>query len=494
MNKNKHYQKLTAHFTEIYHFEHFDALGNWDQATMMPKGGNKARSEASATLAKHIHYLKTQPWLDDYIKEAKQETLTVEQHANLREIERAYHLANAVSGDLITAKSLAASQCEYAWREQRQSNDWQGFKPNLQAVIQLTKEEAAMRAEKSNLLPYDALIDKYEVGMTSSQIALLFTPLKTWLPSLIQSVIEKQQTEEKFTLSGTFDVQSQAKLNHQIMTLMNFDFNHGRLDVSTHPFTGGVPDDVRLTTRFNENDFTHALMGTVHETGHALYEQGLPLSYCGQPAGFARSMGIHESQSLFNEMQIGRSKGFLTLIKPFINQYLNQHFTLDQLTNLYSRVSPGLIRVDADEVTYPCHILLRFEAEKALINGNLTVDDLPDYWSSQMQLLLGINTDGNYKDGCMQDIHWTTGDLGYFPSYTLGAMAAAQLRFAIEKQLGNIDDLIEQGKLPQIYHWLADKIWSKGSLLSTDDLLISATGETLNSQYLEKHLRQRYLQ
>lgn len=488
-----HYQKLHQHFMHIAHFEHFAAIGNWDQATMMPTGGNQARSEAMATLAKHIHQMQTQNWLFDSINEAKLESLTLEQQANVREMEYHYQLANAVSGELVERKSLAASLCEHAWREQRPNNDWQGFKPNLETVIALTKEEAQMRASAANLLPYDALLNKYESGINTQQLAGLFSPLKDALPRLINEAIEKQQSQASIPLIGEFDIDKQQQLNLKVMALMNFDFNHGRLDISTHPFTGGVPSDVRLTTRFDSQDFTSALMGTVHETGHALYEQGLPKQHSGQPAGYARSMGVHESQSLFCEMQIGRGEGFLQLIQPLIKQYLGNEFKLEQLQHLYTRVKPGFIRVDADEITYPCHILLRFEAEKSLIDGSLSVADLPDFWSAQMQTLLGLNTDGNYQDGCMQDIHWTTGDLGYFPSYTLGAMIAAQLRFAMEKQLGNIDEVIKAGNITSIFNWLKTHIWSKGSILTTNELLLNATGESLNSQYLEKHLRQRYL-
>ncbi|MGL4223289.1 MAG: carboxypeptidase M32, partial [Shewanella sp.] len=220
---------------------------------------------------------------------------------------------------------------------------------------------------------------------------------------------------------------------------------------------------------------------------------GLPKQWRGQPAGLARSMGVHESQSLFCEMQLGANPAFLRQLQPLIKQHFGCDFSAQDLARHYTRVNPGLIRVDADEVTYPCHILLRFEAEKAFIDGSLSVDDLPDFWSSQMQQLLGINTEGNYRDGCMQDIHWAVGELGYFPSYTLGAMYAAQCRFAMERSLGPIENLIDNGQLSQVFNWLGKHIWSKGSLLTTDELIIQATGEPLNGQYLAKHLKQRYL-
>ena len=487
------YDKLTAHFQKISHFEHFSALGDWDQAAMMPMGGGQDRGDAMAELALHIHGLKTSAVLAEHLHGAADEPLSIEQEANLREMLYQYQQANLVPGDLVQAKTKMAYQCENAWREQRKNNDWLGFKPNLKAVIDLAKEEAQIRGEAQNIAPYDALLNKFEPGMTTAKLEQTFGGLKDWLPTLIQEVLAKQANEPKLVLNGPFDISAQQALGRDVMAFLGFDFNHGRLDMSSHPFCGGVPSDVRITTRYNDADFSSAIMGIVHETGHARYEQGLPQAWRGQPAGLARSMGVHESQSLFCEMQLGANPAFLRQLQPKIAQHLNCHFSAQELAQHYTRVNPGLIRVDADEVTYPCHILLRFEAEKAFVDGSLTVDDLPDFWSTQMQQLLGINTDGNYRDGCMQDIHWAVGELGYFPSYTLGAMYAAQCRFAIEKALGPIEALIDAGKLDSVFQWLREHIWSKGSLLTTDELLRQATGETLDGQYLERHLRQRYL-
>ncbi|MCE9686450.1 carboxypeptidase M32 [Shewanella sp. AS16] len=492
-NSHPSYDKLARHFQKISHFEHFNALGDWDQATMMPMGGAAARGEAMAELALHLHELKTAPMLAEGLAQASREPLTGEQQANLREMRYHYQQATLVPGDLVQAKTLQGYKCENAWREQRKHNDWHGFKPNLEAVIALTREEAQIRADALGIPPYDALLDKFEPGMTTAKLDANFGQLQLWLPNLIQEVTDKQAGEPGVSLNGKFGVQAQQHLARDLMQLLGFDFNQGRQDISSHPFCGGVPGDIRLTTRFDEADFTSALMGIIHETGHARYEQGLPLAWRGQPAGLARSMGIHESQSLFCEMQLGISPAFLAMLQPKIQRHLHYPMTQDELARLYTRVKPGLIRVDADEVTYPCHILLRFEAEKALIDGSLSVADLPDFWSQQMQRLLGINTDGNYRDGCMQDIHWTLGELGYFPSYTLGAMYAAQFRFAMEQTLGPMDELLAQGRLEALFAWLEDKIWSKGCLLTTDELMLGACGEALDGKYLERHLRQRYL-
>ena len=487
-----HYDKLTQHFQKISHFEHLSALGNWDQATMMPSGGGEARGAAMAELAGHIHELKTEQFLEDTLSHAADEPLDIEQSANLREMKYQHFQASIVPASLIQMKTQLAYRCEHAWRIQRKNNDWEGFKPNLEALITLVKEEAQSRAQAQNLTPYDALLNKFEPGMTTTRLEGVFGSLKSWLPQMIKQVQTKQTSDMAFS-TPAFSTDKQEAMGRAVMLFLGFDFNQGRLDTSSHPFCGGVPGDIRLTTRYDEANFTQGLMGIIHETGHARYEQGLPKHWRGQPVGAHRSMAIHESQSLFCEMQLGRGKGLLNQIQPLITQHLGANLDVNTLANIYTRVKPGLIRVDADEVTYPCHILLRFEAEKSLVDGKLNVADLPEFWADTMKNLLGVDTLGNNQNGCMQDIHWAVGELGYFPSYTLGAMYAAQFRYTIEKSLGSLDTLIAQGNIQAIFDWLEHHIWSKGCLLSTDDLVKQATGETLNPEYFRRHLEQRYL-
>lgn len=279
------------------------------------------------------------------------------------------------------------------------------------------------------------------------------------------------------------------------MRLIGFDFDAGRLDVSSHPFCGGVPEDVRITTRYNEDDFMESLMGVIHETGHALYEQNLPQNYLSQPVGRARSMGIHESQSLFFEMQIGRSPEFIKLIRPLIVKHFGDDpaFEVDNLQKLYNKVKPDFIRVDADELTYPLHVILRFEIEEAIINGKMSPDDIPRVWNEKMSEYLGVDTSNNFKNGCMQDIHWTDGSFGYFPTYTLGAMYAAQYGHFLRRKFPDFNEMIASGDFHQIFGWLRENIWTQGSMYSTEELIIRATGESLNPSYYLEHLRSRYL-
>ena len=490
------YQKLTEHYKNISHFSHLASICHWDQATMMPSGGNDARASAMAALSVHLHQLSTDKNLEAFFQNAKSENLNVEETANLLEMKRAFDLATVLPEKHVKEKSLAGSRCEHAWRTQRQNNDWAGFCENFKTVVALSKEEAQIRADASGLSPYDAMLDIYEPGMTCEKLDLLFSDLKAWLPELTQKVQEKQSKEFYLRPNEIYKTTQQNELGLSVMAYLGFDFNHGRLDISTHPFCGGVNTDVRITTRYDEADFVQSLMGIIHETGHARYEQGLPCHFSSLPAGQARSMGMHESQSLFFEMQLGRSQGFIQTLSPLACAHFPHNdpdvFKTENLQKIYTRVQPGLIRVDADEITYPAHIMLRYEIERDLINGKITYKDIPELWDLKMKEYLNMDTQGDFKNGCMQDIHWCDGSFGYFPSYTLGAMYAAQFMATIKKAM-DVDDLIRSADLTPVFNWLDTNIWKKGSLLTTDALVMQATGEILNPAYFKKHLIDRYL-
>lgn len=493
-----HYEKLQQHFTKISHYNHLSAICSWDQSAMMPSGGNAARGEAMAELAVLIHQNTTAPQLGEWINNAEQEPLNAQQQVSLAAMKRRWQQASQVLEDLVQAQSLASSTCEHAWREQRKNNDWAGFKANLDKVVKLAREEAGVRAAGKLLTRYDALLELYEPGMTAAKIDQLFGEVKTWLPDFIARAADIQSRKSILVPQGPFAIAQQKELGLAVMELLGFDFNHGRLDVSTHPFCGGVPSDVRITTRYDESDFMKALLGVIHETGHARYEQNLPVNWRNLPVGEARSMGVHESQSLFFEMQLARSPEFSQLIAPMAARILGRQqdpaFNQQNLYAYNTRMKRGFIRVDADELTYPAHIILRYEIERALIEGDIEVADIPDLWAEKMQASLGLSTVGNFKDGCMQDIHWPLGSFGYFPSYTLGAMYAAQLFSAAQRAIPKLSDKISSGDLAPLFVWLNEHIWSKASFMATDDLIAAATGEPLNARFFKQHLEQRYLQ
>ena len=492
---NSAYDELAGIWTQLHHFEHLQALAGWDQAAMMPPKGSDARASAMAEMEGLLHRMRTDPKLVDLLQRAAAEPVDAHARANLSEIRREWRAANALPQALVEATSLAGARCEHAWRTQRPANDWVGFLENFREVLRLGREVAQRLADETGLAPYDALMDHYEPGATSAEVDRVFGDLQQWLPGLVAQVREKQANDVVTLPIGPFPKSAQRALTHDVMALLGFDFDGGRLDESAHPFSGGVPEDTRLTTRYREDDLMQALMGTVHETGHARYEQNLPREWLGQPVSRARSMAIHESQSLSFEMQLGRGRAFAGLLAPLLRKHLGDQaaFAPDNLHALMTRVKPGFIRVDADELTYPAHVILRYGIEKNLIDGSIEADDIPAQWDEGMQSLLGVDTRGNYRDGPLQDVHWSGGAFGYFPCYTLGAMYAAQWFAAIREAQPDLDVRIARGDLAPAFDWLRDNIWRQASRWPTAELAARATGEALNPAHFRRHLEARYL-
>lgn len=489
------YSGLCATFTRLYRYGHLGSIAGWDQAAMMPPKGNGARAAALAELQVLMHQTLTDARLPALLQAASDEPLQPVERANLREMQRDWQLSNLLPERLVEAQSLAASRCEHAWRAQRKANDWASFLENFKPVVTLAREEAQLLSQAQGVSPYDALMAKFEPGARSSQIESLFGAVKSWLPDLVRKVRAQQAGDTVVQANGPFSVEQQRALGVEVMGVLGFDFEGGRLDVSTHPFCGGVAEDVRITTRYAEGDFVRSLMGVIHETGHARYEQNLPRDMVQLPVGRARSMGIHESQSLSFEMQLARSPAFLQRIAPLVQKHLGSQaaFSAENLARMVTRVQPGFIRVDADELTYPAHIILRFEIERALIDGEIEAADIPALWDEKMQAYLGLDTRGNFQDGCLQDIHWPSGSFGYFPSYTLGAMYAAQYFASMRQQHPDLDTRIAAGDLSPVFDWLNANIWSQASLWDTDTLVLRATGEALNPVHFRAHLERRYL-
>lgn len=489
------YQSLHSTFDRLYRFQHLKSIAGWDQAANMPAKGNEARAAATAEIAALIHSIQTDPKLGDWIRAAEGESLDPVQRANLREIRRTWLSATALPEELVRAQELATSRCEHAWRSQRPANDWKGFLANFEEVLMLAREQAKRLSQALEVSPYEAMMSLYEPGLRTADLDRWFGDLRSWLPALIRDVTEKQSRETVHLPQGPFDLKAQRDLCEKVMRALGFDFEAGRLDVSTHPFCGGVPEDVRITTRFRTDEFLPSLYGTIHETGHARYEQNLPRTLLGQPVARARSMALHESQSLFFEMQLGCHPGFVSRLAPMLTEAFGAQaaFTPENLARLLTRVKPGFIRVDADEVTYPAHILLRYDIERALIEGTMEARDIPERWDHLMQELLGVDTRGNYRDGPLQDIHWPAGLFGYFPCYTLGAMYAAQWFAAMKTSNPEIDQAIADWDFSQPFGWLQERIWSQASQWTTDELATRASGGSLNPEHFRAHLARRYL-
>jgi len=492
---NAAYEQLARLQLRLHRLGHLGSIVGWDRNTMMPPKGNEARAAALAELDALLHRMRTEPQQAEWLSQAQKEPLGEIERANLREIHRDWREANALPESLVEAKTLAGARCEHAWRQQRPKNDWKGFLENLREVVRLSREEAQFLADDTGLSRYDALVDRFEPGMRSAVLDRVFGDMKQWLPELITRIREKQASEKVIAPEGPFPIAAQRELSLALMKRLGFDFEAGRLDESVHPFSGGVPEDVRLTTRYSEEDLTRALMGTIHETGHARYEQNLPRDWLGQPIGRARSFGIHESQSLSFEMQLGRSRGFMEILAPLLAEKFGRHaaFAPDNLHRLFTRVKPGYIRVAADEATYPLHVILRYEIERPLVEGEIECEDIPALWNEKMKAFLGLDTRDEYNNGCMQDVHWSEGLIGYFPSYTLGAMYAAQWFGAMRRETPDLDTRIGAGDLEPVFGWLRRNIWSQGSRWETPELVRKASGEELNPAHFRKHLESRYL-
>ena len=495
---NESYAALEHHFLHLSHLAHALTFLQWDQLVMMPPLGNESRSEAIAELSSLYHDKLTDPALGELLAKAKDAATHPDLTASLKEMEREYRWATCIPSDLVKAKSLAGSRCEHQWRSQRRDNDWAGFLINFKEIVNLSRQEAQARLSCSPdrfSTPYDALLDLYCTGDSSDMISEIFATLKSALPSLITEVVDKQAGRMR-EFSGNFATPSQQALNRRLAALLGFDFEAGRIDESSHPFSTGDFGDHRITSRYRKNDFIDALKATAHETGHAAYEGGLPEKWKHLPLGQARNMSIHESQSLFFEKQIFLTKPFLNFFTREIHAHLeaSRPYDCEQIWLNSIKVSPSLIRVEADEVCYPLHVILRYEIESSLINGTMEAEDLPEAWDEKMQSYLGLSTAGNYKDGCLQDIHWTDGSFGYFPAYTLGALNAAQLFYAFQKVHRNWQELLATGNISPIRSWLEENIWSKGRLLDSQELMEAATGEPTNPEHFLEYISERYLQ
>jgi len=470
------YPELEARFRRLAAVEEAIAMLHWDAAALMPPGGGMARAEQLATLHGIAHQLLTAGEIGDLLIAAAAEAASLGpwQQANLREMLRRRQHAAAVPGELVEALSHARSSSEATWRQARAADDFAAALPGLEEVLGLMREIAAAKAEALAGSPYDALLDAYEPGATTASIDPLFDEITGFLPELLEVALASQRARPAPPQpTGPFPLAAQREAGMLLMQRIGFDFGHGRLDQSAHPFCGGTSDDVRLTTRYDEEDYATGLMATLHETGHALYKRGLPAEWRGQPVGMARGMAVHESQSLLLEMQVCRSRAFADFAAPLLPRVFGGGAECWAPEAFYRRqiaVRPGPIRVDADEVTYPAHVILRYRLERAMIAGQLAPRELPGAFNDGLRALIGV-TPPSDRDGVLQDIHWYDGYWGYFPTYTLGALIAAQLFAAARGAIADLSEQIARGDFAPLFVWLRTHVHGQGSLLSTAELV-----------------------
>lgn len=491
------YQDLEQRFTRLSSIENAASILEWDAETMMPSGALPGRLDQLAALKLLAREIIAAPEIGDLLAEASDDrNLSNWQAGNVREMQRRYVSATAVPKELLEAATRAAATCQHVWRKARKDSDFAAVSSHLADVLRTQKEVGEALGSAMSLPIYDALIDKYDPGSTEAWLDALFAPLGRALPGLIADVLAHQGRQDPpLALEGPFPQEAQEKLCRRVMDAVGFDFDRGRLDVSTHPFTGGAVDDVRITTRYDTGDFLSGLLAVVHESGHGLYEQGRPPEWRTQPVGESRGMGPHESQSLILEMQVGRSGPFMEFLAPMAREVFGRGgpaWTPANLGRLTTTVKPGLIRVEADEVTYPAHILLRYRIEKAMITGALQISDLPGAFNDAVKEMLGLEVPDDRR-GCLQDIHWYGGAWGYFPAYLVGAVTAAQLYVAASKALPDLSGAIARGEFAPLVKWLRESLHRKASLLDTRELVRQATGQELGVEAYQRHLRSRYL-
>lgn len=491
------YKQLEQEFRRLHAFRGALSLLRWDAAVMMPRGSADVRGEQLAALETEYHALLTAPKITRLLDRAQANSQGLQdwQVANLREMRRQRDHAIATPATLVSRLTKASSRAEAHWLEARQQGRFELFAPHLEEVVHLVRDKAALLGQALNLAPYDALVDEFSPGITTADIDGMFKSLSRRLPSLIREVIALQEGRPSLPITGKFPAGKQRALIVEVMKAMGFPFERGRLDESEHPFTEGIPGDIRITTRIDANDPFSGLLGALHETGHAMYDLGLPQDWRDQPVGRDRGMALEESQSLLIEMIVCRSRPFVQYLQPLLVRHLGLAGPEGDPANIYAqltRVRRGPIRVDADELTYPLHIMLRYELEKQLLSGELAVRDLPEAWNAGLEQRLGIRP-ASPVEGCLQDIHWAVGSFGYFPSYALGAVIAAQLYESLRADVEALDDQLARGEFGGLLGWLRDNVYSLGAKVPVQELLKSATGKPLAATSFIRYVESKYL-
>ena len=467
----------------------------WDQETIMPAKGSKARSEIMSWLAKEQHSRITNSEFAEMIDTLESDnSLDDDQRANVREVRRRYDKAVKLPSEFVAEFALARSQALVAWQEARAESDFAKFKPHLAKLVAMTNEKIDYYGVKDTR--YDVLLDEYEFGMKVSDYDPLFAGLKSRLVPLLHKIMEAKKLTPDPTLPSemSFPVDAQTEFCKLVSSATGFDFEAGRMDASTHPFSAGLwPGDTRFTTRFDEKDPFSCLYAVMHETGHALYEQGLDANHSFTPRGDAVSLGVHESQSRFWENQVGRTPAFWKVVLPWFKEHFpdSPDWTPEELNKIANCVEPGFIRVEADEVTYNLHIMLRYELEKKIFNDNLSVDEIPETWNQMFAEWFGIEVTED-RLGCLQDIHWSMAAFGYFPTYTLGNLYAAQLLDAMGEELGDIDAIVESGEWQPMLDWLRENIHQQGSKFTPSELIQKATGEPPTPNPFINYVEKKY--
>lgn len=485
-------EKLSAKQKHIHSLGSIAELLGWDEQTLLPPDSADQRQEQNATMAAVIHQAQIDPEIGKILDQIEAHPIDDAVAPIIRDARRDFDRSTKLPADLVDRQARLCSEAYHAWAQARKNNDFASYATYIQKHIDIAKESADYLGWGDR--PYDLMIDTFDPGMSAASIDRLFSELKEELVPLVKEILDSPIKPRTDIFKG-FPTDKQKDFLTDVTTSLGFNYKRGRIDVSLHPFCSGNGADTRMTTRFHENNPLDSLFSSIHETGHGLYEQGLPLESLHNALGSHAGMGAHESQSRLWENQVSRSKAFWKYYEPKFRDAFPEQLNNISSEDLYlaiNAVSRNPIRVDSDEVTYNLHIIIRFEIEKKLFAGELSVSDLPEYWNAQYKELLGI-TPKNDAEGVLQDVHWSGGAFGYFPSYCLGNMLAAQLWYTALEQLPELEADFEKGDFSRLLTWLREKVHAHGARYHLLELSQKATGQTLSSASLIRYLKDRYL-
>ena len=486
------YEEFIDHVERLGNLGHVSRILNWDQEVMMPEEGTPSRSGQLSAISAIQHDLLTDDRLGDMLDELEAADLDDDRQAVVREIRRKHDRATSVPSDLVEEISRTASDAHPKWQQARKEDDFSIFAPSLEKLVELRREYA--EAIDPDRDPYEVLFEEYEPYLGIDTAERVLTRLRDELSPLIEEIRESDADLATDAFEGTYATETQEELARAVLDDLEYEWDRGRLDTAPHPFTSGNQFDARITTRFNEADPLGALMSTIHEFGHATYGLGLPDEHYATPLGDARDMTVHESQSRLWENHVGRSQPFWERFLPTMKDYFPdlEDVTPREAYEAANQVyEDNLIRVEADELTYHMHIVVRFEIERDLIRGDLDVEDVPEVWNDKYEEYLGVRPDTD-ADGVLQDIHWSHGNFGYFPTYSLGSVLAAQLYAQAEDEIDDLDGKLRNGEVGPLHDWLTEKIHRHGCRYTTDDLIREATGEDYTADYFLEYAEEKY--
>jgi carboxypeptidase Taq len=487
------YQSYKEKMQRIADVKHSSAVLQWDQETYLPPKAAEVRGRQLATLSEIAHKLFSDDQLGVLLNELmRADGLSEDEKRNVELTLEDYNRNKKYSSEFVRRLTEQINRTFHSWIEARRKNSFPVFQNDLGLLIELKKQETEILGYKNH--PYNALLDEFEKGSTVEFVSKVFDDLLPALKDLLEKIRNKPQPEGSF-LKKNFPKRQQWDWGMWLIKQLHFDFDAGRQDMSEHPFTTSFGNtDVRVTTRINENDFSSMTWSCIHETGHALYEQGLPTDQYGLPLGEAASLGIHESQSRLWENNVGRSLHFWEYYFPVLQQKFPDQFsntTVVQFFKAINKMEPSLIRTEADELTYHFHVIIRYELEKQLIEGSLKTADIPSFWNEHYEKYLGIRPPDDLK-GCLQDVHWSHGSFGYFPTYTLGSLYASQFFSAIKSEMPDVNNKMRQGETKEILDWLRKNIHFYGRKFTSNELCLRITGKSLDSSFLVNHLLDKY--